>query len=73
VLTVFEIVGGMMMAFGYFTRWMASGFIIVLLIGIVLIHAELGWFVGEHGSGGVEYSIVLLASLLVIAGAAKAK
>jgi putative oxidoreductase len=71
MLTAFEIAGGVLMAIGYFTRWMAAGFIIILLTGIVLIHAELGWFVGEHGTGGVEYSIVLIVSLLAIAASDK--
>jgi putative oxidoreductase len=71
MLTAFEIIGGVLMAIGYFTRWIAAGFIIILLTGIVLIHAELGWFVGEHGTGGVEYSIVLIVSLLVIAASGK--
>jgi putative oxidoreductase len=51
ILTAFEIIGGVLMAIGFSARWMAAGFII-LLTGIVLIHAELGWFVGEHGTGG---------------------
>jgi putative oxidoreductase len=71
VLTAFEIIGGLLMAFGYYTRWMAAGFILILLTGIVLIHAELGWFVGEHGTGGVEYSVVLIAALVVVAASAK--
>lgn len=69
ILTAFEIVGGLLMAIGYYTRWMAAGFILILLTGIVLIHAELGWFVGEHGTGGVEYSVVLIAGLVVVAAA----
>ena len=36
---------------------------------IVIIHWRLGWFVGEHGSGGMEYSVSLMVSLLVIAAA----
>lgn len=37
--------------------------------GIVLIHAANGWFVGEHGTGGSEYSVCLLLCLLVLAAA----
>jgi len=50
-----------------YTRLLAAGFIILLLVGIVLIHASLGWFVGEHGTGGCEYSFILIVALLVIA------
>jgi putative oxidoreductase len=41
--------------------------------GIVLIHARLGWFVGEHGTGGSEYSVALLVLLLLIAAQDRAK
>lgn len=67
LITVFEIVGGVAMILGYLTKWFAAGFIVLLLVGIVLIHAERGWFVGEHGSGGCEYSYILMIALLVIA------
>lgn len=67
VITFFEIVAGTAMMLGYYTRWMALGFIIMLVMGIVIIHAEFGWFVGEHGTGGMEYSVALIFSLLTIA------
>jgi putative oxidoreductase len=66
-LTVFEIVGGVLLALGYFQKYLSAAFILMLLVGIVLIHASLGWFVGEHGSGGSEYSFILIVALLVIA------
>lgn len=66
-ITVFEIAGGIALAAGYFTRWLSAGFIVMLVIGIILIHASLGWFVGEHGSGGSEYSFILIVALIVIA------
>lgn len=68
-ITAFELLGGTLMALGFFTKWLAGGFLIIVTVGIVLIHAELGWFVGEHGTGGVEYSALLFVSLLVIAAA----
>lgn len=69
VLTVYEIVGGLMLAIGIFTRWLAIGFIIIIATGIMIIHAANGWFVGEHGTGGMEYSILLIAALVVLAAA----
>lgn len=66
-LTFFEIAGGLLLAAGLFRRVLSFIFILILLAGIFLIHAELGWFVGEHGTGGMEYSMVLIAALLVIA------
>lgn len=66
-ITIFEIVGGIALALGYFTRWLSAGFILMLVIGVILIHASLGWFVGEHGTGGTEYSFILIMALVVIA------
>jgi putative oxidoreductase len=36
-------------------------------MGIVLVHAQNGWFVVGPSTGGVEYSILLLLALIVIA------
>lgn len=66
-ITAYEIAGGILLLLGIYTRWLSAGFIILLLVGIVLIHASLGWFVGEHGTGGCEYSVILIVALLVIA------
>jgi len=33
----------------------------------VLIHSKFGWFVGEHGTGGSEYSVALLLLLFLVA------
>jgi len=69
ILTIYEIVAGLLLVIGIYTRWLALGFMIIILVGIIVIHASLGWFVGEHGTGGMEYSVVLLVALLVIAAA----
>ncbi len=69
LITVYELAAGTMMALGCYTRCMTAGFIVIAAGGIVLIHAQLGWFVGEHGVGGMEYSLCLIVALLVIAAA----
>lgn len=71
LITIYEIAGGLLLAFGIFTRWLALGFIILIAVGIVIIHAANGWFVGEHGTGGMEYSVLLIAALIVIASSDK--
>lgn len=70
-LTVFEIAGGLTMAAGYFTRWIAAVFIIEHCFGIILVHAPNGWFVVGHQAGGVEFSVLIIFSLLMIAASAK--
>lgn len=72
-ITLFEIFGGILLALGYFTKWLSMGFIVMLIAGIALIHASLGWFVGEHGTGGSEYSFILIMALLVIAASESKK
>jgi putative oxidoreductase len=67
ILTIVEIGGAILMAFNFYTRKLAAVFFVILLMGIILIHAERGWFVGEHGAGGIEYSFILMIALMVIA------
>lgn len=66
-LTIFEIAGGLLMAAGFFKKWIAVVFMLELTMGIILVHATNGWFVVGYQSGGVEYSVLLIASLLLIA------
>lgn len=66
-ITAFEIICGLLLAFGFFTKIISAGFIFLLIVGIVLIHVNFGWFVGEHGTGGSEYSFILIMAFLVIA------
>ena len=40
--------------------------IIVLVTGIILIHADDGWFVVGPGRDGVEYSVMLIACLTAV-------
>ncbi|WP_317205300.1 DoxX family protein [Janthinobacterium sp.] len=69
-ITLFELIGGALLIMGKFTRWTTAGFMAISGGGIVLIHAANGWFVGEHGTGGVEYSIMLFVACVVVAAAA---
>ena len=69
IITVYELAAGTMMALGCHVRCITVGFFVIAAGGIVLIHAQLGWFVGEHGVGGMEYSLCLIVALLVIAAA----
>jgi len=68
-ITATEIVAGICLMLGVAMRWAAAALAVIALGGIALIHMHRGWFVGEHGSGGVEYSVCLLLGLLVLAAA----
>ncbi|MFA6056751.1 MAG: DoxX family protein [Taibaiella sp.] len=71
LITAYEIIGGVLLIIGKLTKWISLGFIILLLSGIIIIHVANGWFVGEHGSGGIEYSFILIIALVVIAATNK--
>lgn len=66
-LTLVEILGGILLAAGLFRRWLAAFFIIELLAGIILVHAQNGWFVVGYQSGGIEYSVLLIVCLVHVA------
>lgn len=62
-----EIAGGALLLAGLYVRGACAVLAAIVLGGIVLIHARLGWFVGEHGTGGMEFSVLLCAALLAVA------
>jgi len=66
-VTIFEIAGGATMALNYFVRWIAAVFMIELATGMILVHAPQGWFVVGATLGGMEYSVLLIICLLLIA------
>ncbi len=66
-ITIFEIVGGIILALGYFVPVLASIFAVQLIMGIILVHAKEGWFVVGSGRNGMEYSVLLIVSFLAIA------
>jgi putative oxidoreductase len=70
-ITIFEIVGGIILAVGYYVRMIAAVFILELAMGIVLVHLANGWFVVGYSSGGAEYSTLLILCFLVIASTKK--
>ncbi len=65
-VTLFELVGGILMFFRYFVRMFCLGEIIILIIGIITVHWENGWFVVGMSLGGAEYSVVLITILFAI-------
>ena len=66
-ISLTELIAGTLMIIGWKVRWMAVPLFAIAAGGIALIHRHLGWFVGEHGTGGSEYSVALMVMLLVVA------
>ena len=65
-VTLFELIGGVLMFFRYFVRVFCLGEIMILIIGIITVHWESGWFVVGLSLGGAEYSVVLITILFAI-------
>ena len=67
IITVVEIVGGVALAAGFFVRPLAIWFTVQLLAGVALIHFAEGWFVVGAGRNGMEYSVLLIVALVLLA------
>ena len=66
-ITVVEIIGGTLLAAGVFVLPLCAWFAFQLLMGIYLIHGRVGWFTVGAGRNGMEFSVLLLLCLIVIA------
>jgi putative oxidoreductase len=66
-ITTVEIVGGALLAAGIFVLPLSAWFVFQLLMGIYLIHGRVGWFVVGAGRNGMEFSVLLILCLAVIA------
>ncbi len=65
-ITLGEIIIGTLLAIGYKVKYCVLFHALVVAGGIFLVHLPNGWFVVGHGSGGIEYSILILAVLLFL-------
>jgi putative oxidoreductase len=72
VITIGEIVGTVALAAGIFVRPLALYYAAELSMGIALVHGREGWFVVGGGRNGAEYSVLLIAVLLMQAWVAPA-
>ena len=65
--TAIEMMGGPLLIFNRYAKWIALLFFSISFGGIIIIHFALGWFVGEWGTGGCEYSVALCMMCLMVA------
>lgn len=72
-ISLYELGAGSLLILDRGVRWAATGLALIVAVGIWLIHRHNGWFVGEHGIGGSEYSVALLAMLLVVSASDAAR
>jgi putative oxidoreductase len=66
-ITLFELIGSVLFAAGFYAWLIALIFVVQLLVGVYLIHWNEGWFVVGSGRNGMELSFVLIMSFLAIA------
>jgi putative oxidoreductase len=61
-----ETVGGFLLIIGFLVTPAVLLLVGHMFLGIILVHASNGWYVIERGQGGVEFSVILIASLLML-------
>jgi len=65
-VTIFEIVGTVLLAAKKIVFPVALVFSSIYIAGIALVHAPVGWFVVGLGRNGAEYSVLLVVALLCV-------
>lgn len=63
-ITIFEMTGSLLLVVGRLVTPVAAIQLVILVSGIVMVHAPAGWFVVGGGRNGVEFSILLIACLV---------
>jgi len=66
IITIGEILSGGLLIIGMFVRYLIIFHGIIIISGIFLVHLPNGWFTVGHGQGGVEYSVLILAVLVLL-------
>jgi putative oxidoreductase len=64
--TLGEIVSGSLLALGWKVRYCLLFHTVIIVMGIILIHARLGWFVVGLRGGSVEYSLLILSVMALL-------
>lgn len=66
-ITLFEVIGSVLLAVGFYAWVIALLFALHLGVGIAMVHWKQGWFVVGAGTGGMEYSVLLISMFLATA------
>lgn len=69
LLTIAEIVGALILACRIAVVPIALWFAVELATGVVLVHWARGWFVVGGGTGGMEFSMLLIACFIALVAA----
>lgn len=66
-VTALEIIGTPLLALGRWVTWLCLAYCAVYATGLVMVHMPEGWFVVGLGRNGMEYSVLLIVSLGLLA------
>ena len=66
-VTAIEILGTPLLAFGRAQFVLCLVYAAIYSVGLVIVHWPFGWFVVGAGRNGMEYSVLLIASFLILA------
>lgn len=72
-ITAAEIGATPLLAAGWRARWLALGFIAIYAAGAWMVHRPAGWFVVGLGRNGLEYSVLLIVCLGLVAATSKGR
>ena len=61
-----HVIAAILLIFNKYVKWAGFVTIFVLIMGIILVHFQEGWFVVGGGRNGVEYNFLLIIVLLAI-------
>nr|WP_315222554.1 DoxX family protein [uncultured Flavobacterium sp.] len=65
-IKISHIIAAILLLWNKYIRLAGFVTIFVLLMGIILVHFQNGWFVVGGGSNGIEYNFLLICVLLAI-------
>ena len=66
-ITFIEIAGTPLLALGRAQFVLCLVYAAIYSVGLVIVHWPFGWFVVGAGRNGMEYSVLLIASFLILA------
>jgi putative oxidoreductase len=66
-ITLIEVIGTPLLAAGRFQFALCLIFAAIYSVGLVIVHLPFGWYVVGPGRNGMEYSVFLICSFLILA------
>lgn len=58
IVTILELIGGIMLIVGLLTKWVSTLFALDMIVALLVVHAQNGFYVS---GGGYEFVLILLA------------